>query len=93
MDEHPNLFGELPDQPKLLNVPTQRRPLEAGDVRQMMLALIAQARAAEAMPFEPKELQRHVAMFPIMAQWLPPEEGEQLLLEFETEMERLRRAA
>jgi hypothetical protein len=93
MDEHPNLFGELPDQLKLLEAPPQRRPLEPEDVRQMMLALIAQARAAEAMPFEPRELQRHVAMFPIMAQWLPPEEGEQLLLEFDTEMERLRNAA
>lgn len=93
MDEHPNLFGELPDELKLLEAPPQRRPLEPGDVRQMMLVLIAQARAAEAMPFEPRELQRHVAMFPIMAQWLPPEEGEQLLLEFDTEMERLRNAA
>jgi hypothetical protein len=58
-----------------------------------MLRLIAVARAAESMPFDAREARQHSAMFPIMAQWLPAEEGEQLLFEFESEMERLRKAA
>lgn len=88
-----DLFGDVPGQPELFKAPPQRKPLTADDVREQMLTLIATARAAEAMPFAPCEIQQHVAMFPIMAQWLPEEEGEQLLLEFETEMERLRNAA
>jgi hypothetical protein len=93
MDDHPELFGEMPVQPKLIEIPPQRKPLTGDDVRQMMLTLIARARAADTMPFESGELRQHVAMFPIMAQWLPPEEGEQLVLEFEREVERLRNAA
>ena len=58
-----------------------------------MLELIATVRDADIMPFDPDEQRSHTAMFPYMAEWLPKEEGEQLLLEFETEMERLRKAA
>lgn len=90
-----DLFGHTPQQPEMFKAPApaERKPLTADDVRDKMLALIAAARAAEKMPFAPRELQQHTVMFPIMAQWLSPEEGEQLLLEFETEMERLRKAA
>ena len=88
-----DLFGHTPDQPELFKMSAQRKPLTAEDVREKMLTLIAQMRAADAMPFAAKEVRQHVAMFPIMAQWLPEEEGEQLLLEFETEMERLSKAA
>lgn len=58
-----------------------------------MLELIAALRSADAIPFAPAEYQRHVAMFPIMAQWLPQDEGEQLVLAFEAEVERLKQAA
>ncbi len=87
----PALFGETPQ--AIRGPAPERRPLTAEDVRAMMLDLIATARAAETMPFEQHELKRHVALFPIMAQWLSPDEGEQLTLAFEAEVERLRRAA
>lgn len=87
-----DLFGHTP-QPERAPAPPERKPLTADDVRQQMLDLIAAAREANTMPFGPRELQQHVAMFPIMAEWLPKEEGEQLLLDFRTEMERLRKAA
>lgn len=87
-----DLFGDIP-QPARAPPPPERKPLTADDIRDKMLALIAEARAAETMPFGPRELNQHVAMFPIMAQWLAPEEGEQLVLAFEVEVERLRRAA
>jgi hypothetical protein len=87
-----DLFGDTP-QPEREPAPPERRPLTAEDVRRKMLVLIATMRAAEAMPFALKELHQHLAMFPIMAQWLPTEEGEQLLLEFATEVDRLQKAA
>lgn len=83
-----DLFGEV-TQPERAPGPEARKPLTAEDVREQMLGLIATARAANVMPFDPTELKKHVAMFPIMAQWLEPEEGEQLVLQFEAEVERL----
>ena len=38
-------------------------------------------------------MNKHIAMFPIMAQWLDPEEGQQLVFDFETEVQRLLKAA
>lgn len=62
-------------------------------IRARMLKLLAEARAADQVPWTPRMAHSHTVMFPVMAEWLPKEEGEQLLLEFETEMERLRKAA
>lgn len=61
-------------------------------IRARMLRLIAEAKAAETLPWPRRRLHTHVVTFPMMARWLPEEEGAQLLLEFMTEIERLRRA-
>lgn len=90
-DEIDDLFGEVP-QPQTAPV-EQRRPLTAEDVREQMLSLIAQLRAAETIPFEAAVMNKHIAMFRIMAQWLAPEDGEQLVFQFEAEVERLLKAA
>jgi len=87
-----DLFGDVP-QPERPQPAEPRQPLTAEDVRTRMLELIAALQGAEAIPFAPAEYQRHVAMFPIMAQWLPQDEGEQLVLAFEAEVERLKKAA
>ncbi len=87
MEEIDDLFGEVP-QAERAPLPT-RQPLTPDDVRGEMLALIATLREAEAIPFEPAVWNKHRAMFPIMAQWLEPEEGEQLVFQFEAEVERL----
>ena len=87
-----DLFGDVP-QPQGAPPQEQRKPLTAEDVRVRMLTLIAALRNADELPFDPREFERHVAMFPIMAQWLPEDEGEQLVLQFETEVERLKKAA
>jgi len=96
MDDQPDMFGHDPvAQTEMFEqaaVPPSKQ-LTADDIREEMLALLATARAAEAMPWTPREVRTHTVMFPEMAKWLPGEEGEQLLLEFETEMERLRKAA
>lgn len=95
MDDQPDMFGPDPAQAEMFEEPAAEPPkqLTAADIRTEMLALIATAREAEIMPWPPRIAHRHQVLFPYMAEWLPKDEGEQLLLEFETEMERLRRAA
>lgn len=58
-------------------------------IRAKMHKLIAEARAAKSTPWPKRQVRTHMVMFPYMAEWLPPEEGEQLLLEFREEMRRL----
>lgn len=87
-----DLFGEVP-QPERQSKAETRKPLTADDVRGSMIELIAALRNADAIPFDEREFAKHIAMFPIMAQWLPADEGNQLVFEFEREVERLRKAA
>jgi hypothetical protein len=87
-----DLFGDVP-QPERAPPPEPKKPLTADDVRERMLGLIAALRAADSNPFAPGEFEKHIAMFPIMAQWLPDDEGKQLCFEFEQEVERLKKAA
>lgn len=58
-------------------------------IRAKMLKLIAEAKASNVVPWPLRQTRTHMVMFPYMAEWLPDEEGEQLLLEFMHEMERL----
>lgn len=58
-------------------------------IRAKMVKLIAEARAASRTPWPRRQTRSHMVMFPYMAEWLPKEEGEQLLLEFRAEMTRL----
>lgn len=62
-------------------------------IRARMHELLDRVRGAEAMPFTPREAHSHTVMFPYMAEWLPEQEGEQLLLEFREEMARLQKKA
>jgi hypothetical protein len=87
-----DLFGDVP-QPERAPAPEAKKPLSADDIRARMLGLIAALRAADAIPFDPTEFEKHIAMFPIMAQWLPADEGKQLCFEFSQEVERLKKAA
>jgi hypothetical protein len=58
-------------------------------IRERMHRILAEARAAETMPWTPRILRSRTAMFPYMAEWLKDGEGEQLLLDFKAEMDRL----
>jgi hypothetical protein len=86
-----DLFGDVPQPNRKPH--EERRPITADDVRARMLDLIARLREADEIPFSEREFERQVAMFPILAQWLPGDEGNQLCFEFEQQVERLRRAA
>lgn len=96
MNDQPDMFRHNPAQNEMFDDEPLAEPpkkLTADDIRAEMLALIATARAAETMPWTSREVRSHTALFPYMAEWLPKEEGAQLLLEFQTEMERLQDAA
>lgn len=98
-----DLFGHVPQQQHSLFPPEpaapakprdyygtpKRPPYTVDDIREKMHALLARARAAERMPWKPRHLRSYTAMFPYMAEWLKDGEGEQLLLEFKAEMDRL----
>jgi hypothetical protein len=94
-DHQPDMFGHTPQQSQMFDEPPCEPPkkLTADDIRAEMLALLAKARAAEEMPWSPRELRTHTVLFPEMARWLPEEEGGQLLMDFMTEIERLKKAA
>lgn len=58
-------------------------------IRTKMLRLIAEARAASTTPWPLRQTRSYMVMFPYMAEWLPSQDGEQLLMEFKAEMHRL----
>ena len=58
-------------------------------VRSRLHKILAEVRAAKAMPWEPTTVSLYRTIFPQMTQWLPEEEGAQLRFQFDTELERL----
>ena len=57
-----------------------------------MLRLIAEARAAETLPWDADDVRLYKKIVPQMVRWLPEEEAAQLCFEFEAEMKRLEAA-
>lgn len=90
MSRQPDLFQ--PDQqPDLLEggyEPKVYRP-DTDRVRAKLQAILAEARAARALPWDDNDVRYYCTVFPQMAKWLPKEEGEQLCFAFEAELERL----
>ncbi|MGD0143773.1 MAG: hypothetical protein ABSC92_11485 [Rhizomicrobium sp.] len=62
------------------------------EVRSRLDKILAKARAAETLPWEPAQLSRYRVIFPQMALFLPDEEGVQLCFDFEAELARLKAA-
>ncbi len=62
------------------------------EVRARLHKILAEARAAQKLPWDRDRLLVYRTIFPQMAGWLPEEEGAQLKFEFDTEMARLRAA-
>jgi hypothetical protein len=83
-DEQPELF-EDEYQPKLYHPDPER-------VRARLNTILAEARAAQTIPWDDSDVRYYRTVFPQMANWLPPDEGAQLCFEFETEMKRLKAA-
>ena len=83
-NEQHNLFGE--DSPS----PEYRADPDA--VRQELYKILAEARAAQKMPWDGRRVVLYRTIFPQMTNWLPEDEGAQLRFEFETELARLEAA-
>jgi hypothetical protein len=83
MEMQTDLFGAEP-------VPAYRPDLEK--VRSRLHKILAEAKAAQKLPWEPTTVSLYRTIFPQMANWLPDDEGAQLRFEFETELERLKAA-
>ena len=79
-----DLFGEDA-------APPEYRP-DPEKVRARLHKILAEARAARKLPWEPTRVSLYRTIFPQMTNWLPEDEATQLRFEFETEMARLKAA-
>lgn len=71
--------------------PPAYRP-DPDKVRAQLQKILAEARAAEKLPWDADKVLLYRTIFPHMAGWLPEEEAAQLRFEFDTEMARLKAA-
>lgn len=62
------------------------------DARARLNRILAEARAAERLPWDADKTLVYQTIFPHMAGWLPEEEGAQLRFAFDAEMTRLKAA-
>jgi hypothetical protein len=83
-DEQAELFGE--------DSPTPEYRADPDAVRQELYKILAEARAAQTIPWDARRARLYRTIFPQMTNWLPAEEGAQLRFEFETELARLEAA-
>lgn len=83
-DEQTDLFGE--------DAPTPVYRADPDTVRQELYKILAEARAAQTIPWDARRVTLYRTIFPQMTNWLPEEEGAQLRFEFETELARLEAA-
>ena len=79
-----DLFGE--------EAPPRAYCPEPDKVRERLHKILAEARAAQKLPWEPTRVSLYRTIFPQMTNWLPEDEGEQLRFEFEAELARLKAA-
>ena len=82
-EQQPDLFGD--------SHPQTYRP-DPDRVRARLHKILAEARAAHRLPWEPTRASLYRAIFPQMTLFLPEDEGAQLRFEFETELESLKAA-
>jgi len=83
-DQQPDLFGAQA-------APPAYRP-DPDKVRARLHKLLAEARAAQTLPWESTTVSLYQTIFPQMAGFLPDDEGAQLCFQFEAEIERLKAA-
>jgi hypothetical protein len=92
-DDQPDLFGTK-TQDYLFDedaAPVAYRA-DPDKVRARLHRILAEARAAQKLPWEPTRVSLYRTIFPQMTNWLPEDEGAQLRFEFESELARLKAA-
>jgi hypothetical protein len=92
-NDQPDLFG-AEEQTELFdeNAAPPAYRADPDKVRARLHKILAEARAAQKLPWEPARVLLYRTIFPQMTNWLPEEEGAQLRFEFESEMARLKAA-
>jgi hypothetical protein len=91
-DDKPDFFEEE-GQPDLFGAePTPAYRPDPDKVRRRLEKILAEARAAQTLPWESTTVSLYRTIFPQMTNWLPEDEGAQLRFEFETELARLEAA-
>jgi hypothetical protein len=81
-DRQGDLFGDAASQPKVWTPDPDK-------VRRRLERILAEARAAETMPWDWAQRSLYKKIFPDMTRLLPESEGEQYRFQFEQEWERL----
>ena len=74
------------------DTPTPEYQPDPDSVRADLHKILAEARAAQKLPWEPRTVLLYRTIFPQMTNWLPDDEAAQLRFEFETEIKRLEAA-
>lgn len=95
MAREPDLFGNTDPQGDLFGEAELPQPVWKPDpdkVRRRLEGILAEARAAEKMPWDWSEQSLYQTIFPQMASLLPEEEADQYRFQFEQEWERLKAA-
>jgi hypothetical protein len=75
----------------LVEPAAEYRP-DVNRVRARLERILAEARGANRLPWEPARVSLYRTIFPQMTLWLPENEAAQLRFEFETELARLEAA-
>ena len=92
-NDQPDLFGtQTQDDLFDEDAPERQYRADPDKVRAELQKILAEARAAQKLPWEPKTVRLYRTIFPQMTNWLPDEEGAQLRFEFEIEIKRLEAA-
>ena len=92
-DRQTDLFGAGGEQGDLFGeaAAPAYRP-DADKVRARLHHILAEARAAQSLPWDRGRLSLYRTIFPQMTLWLPEDEAAQLRFEFEEELARLKAA-
>ncbi len=77
---------------RLTTISKRRNNADPDKVREELKRILAEARAAQSMPWDPKRAALYRTIFPQMTNWLPEDEGAQLRFQFEEELARLEAA-
>jgi hypothetical protein len=87
-----DLFGKPQSDPFDDDAPTPTYRADPDEVRAELYKILAEARAAKKLPWEPKQASLYRTIFPQITNWLSEDEAAQLRFDFESEMARLNAA-
>jgi len=87
-----DLFGNEQADPSDDDFETPVYHADPDKVREELNRILAEARAAQAMPWDTRRVALYRTIFPQMTNWLPEDEGAQLRFQFEEELARLEAA-